>query len=142
MIEKISDFIISILPSSALFYIIFLFSIFALSLGLILFFSKRLKKKNKLSDNKNKKEITFDMLKEIVNNKNATSKDLASALILFSENFELKGNEKDAFEFFKKVLTHKNRDKNLFKIYQEKIVSKYKNFKDQLNEIEKEALNK
>ncbi len=142
MIEKISDFIISILPSSALFYIIFLFSIAILSLVLIMFFAKKSKKKHKANPNKDNKKITFEMLKEIVNNKNATSKDLASALILFSENFDIKGNEKDAFEFFKKVLNHKNRDKNLFKIYQEKIVSKYKSFESQLNEIEKKALNK
>ncbi|QCT94846.1 hypothetical protein FE773_06510 [Caminibacter mediatlanticus TB-2] len=139
MIEKIVDFFISILPSSAFFYVFYLFIVVILSI-LIILLSTRVE--NKDVSNDAKQEITFEMLYKIAKNKNSTSKDLASALILFSENFNIKGNERGAFDFFKQILNHQNRNKEIFNIYQNKIVKKFSDYSKQLNEIERDALNK
>jgi len=138
MIENISDFILNLLPGNMLFYIYYLAFIFFLSLLLIFYFSKKAKKKSKTSQ---KKEITLDDLLKIASSSKSISKDLLFAINYFTKNFSVDMNEKTSFEFFKKLLNHKNRQKELFDIFHGNILPKNLKYKNELDKIEKEALN-
>ena len=139
MIEKVSDFIISLLPSNSVVFIIYLIVFSFFSIFLIFILSKN--KKNKQFQN-NKKELTIDDLLNIAKNQKSTLKDLIFILEYFLNNFKVKNNEKKSFELFKKVLNHKNRSKILFDIYHGKLLPSNLEYKDRLDKIEKEALNK
>jgi len=135
--EEISDFIISLLPSSSVTFLIYLGMVVILSVGLILIFSK----KSKLNEDI-KKEITIEDLLKIAKNKNSTTKDLLFTFEYFFNNFKVKDNEKKSIELFKLVLNHKNRNKELFDFFHGKILPANLEYKKVLDQLEKEALNK
>lgn len=139
MIENISDFILNLLPdNNKFFYIYYLVFIFLFSLLLIFYFSKKVKKS---SDTTEKKEITLKNLLNIASSDKSTSKDLLFAMNYFAENFGVDMDKNISMEFFKKLLNHKNRQKALFDIFHGKILPKNLKYKNELNAIEKEALN-
>ncbi len=138
MIENISDFILNLLPSNIFIYIYYLVFIFFLSLLVIFYFSKKVKNESKTSQ---KKEITLDDLLKIALSSKSTSKDLLFAINYFAENFSVGMDKKTSLEFFKKLLNHKNRQKKLFDIFHGNILPKNLKYKNELNKIEKEALN-
>ena len=136
--EKISDFLISLLPSSVYTFLVYLLivTLFSISLIFILAIKNRPKKQ------KIKKEITIDDLLKIANNQKSTTKDLIFALNYFLNNFKVNNNEKKSFEFFKKILNHKNRSKEIFDIFHRKILPANLEYKNELDQLEKKALNK
>ncbi len=136
--EKISDFLISLLPSSVYTFLVYLLivTLFSISLIFILVIKNRPKKQ------KIKKEITIDDLLKIANNQKSTTKDLIFALNYFLNNFKVNNNEKKSFEFFKKILNHKNRSKEIFDIFHGKILPANLEYKNELDQLEKKALNK
>ncbi len=140
MIEEISDFLISLLPSNALIFIIYLVFITVFSVLLIILLSK---KKNKSKNAQiPKKELTIDDLLEIAKSKKSNINDLKFALEYFLNHFKIKDDEKKSFELFEKILNHKNRSKILFNIYHGKILPENLEYKNKLDSIEKKALNK
>jgi sulfur carrier protein ThiS len=126
-------------PNSPLAYIIYLGGITILCVFLIFYFAKKSEKQNKY--NKNKEITLTDLLKIAANNKSSTA-DLLAALQLFNEKFVVAQNKEKSIEFFKKVLNHKNRHKSLFDYFHGSTLPKNITFKDELNKLEREALNK
>ena len=102
---------------------------------MIFFIYKKFSKK----ESNNVKKLSFDDLLQIVNNPKSTIKDLLFALIYFNENFKV---DEKSFEFFRKCLNHNNRNKVLFDYFHNEIMSKYPEFKNKLDKIEREALNR
>ncbi len=136
--EKISDFLISLLPSSVYTFLVYLLIVTLFSISLIFILAiKNRKKKQKI-----KKEITIDDLLKIANNQKSTTKDLIFALNYFLNNFKVNNNEKKSFEFFKRILNHKNRSKEIFDIFHGKILPANLEYKNELDQLEKKALNK
>ena len=132
------DFILSSLPSSPIVFLIYLGLVSFISILIILLLSKKEKKEKTPKKNK----ITIDDLIKIAKNKNSTLKDLEFAMNYFLGNFKVEDNEKKSFEFFRLVLNHKNRAKNLFDIFHGKILPANLKYKDRLDELEKKALNR
>ena len=139
MVEEVSDFLISLLPSNGVVFILYLAFVTFFSIFLIYLISK-MKKKEKPQESK--KELTIDDLITVANNKNSNTNDLIFTLEYFLKNFKIKDNEKKSFELFKKVLNHKNRSKKLFDIYHGKLLPSNLEYKNILDKLEKEALNK
>ena len=139
MIENISDFILNLLPGNMLFYIYYLAFIFFISLILIYFFYKKAQKKPKTKTSP--KNITLNDLLKIASSSKSTTKDLLFAINYFAENFSVDMDEKTSLEFFKKLLNHKNRQKVLFDVFHGSILPKNLKYKNELDKIEKEALN-
>jgi len=123
--------------------LIFLFIFFALILLLLiifLIFKLFNKTDKKVIKHQTKTEILdFEDLLEVVKNPNSDSKKLLETLIYFNENFEIKDEDK-YFIFLSRILTHPNRDKNLFQYFHKFIKPRYKEFKEKLNLIEEKAL--
>ena len=136
MIEKITDFVISLLPFRWWVYPAFLLCSVILSVLIVFLLSLKKKKKNA------KKELTLEDLLKISKNPKSTSSDLMSALMLFNERFSVEKNEKKSFEFFKNVLTHKRRNKKMFDYFHDTIIRKNPKYKNKLEDLEKKALNK
>jgi len=129
------DFILDFLPKENYFFLLYLFLVFVFSTVLIFFIYKRFSKKKSNSI----KKLSLNDLLKIVDNPNSTTKDLLFTLIYFNENFKV---DNKSFEFFRKCLNHNNRNKALFDYFHNEIVSKYPEFKDKLDKIEREALNR
>jgi len=129
------DFILDFLPKENYFFLLYLFLVFLISTVLIFFIYKKFSKKESNSI----KRISFDDLLKIVDNPNSTTKDLLFALVYFNENFNI---DNKSFEFFRKCLNHNNRNKALFDYFHTEIMAKYPKFKDRLDKIEREALNR
>ena len=136
----ISDKILDIFPSTPFAFLVYLGVITFFGILIIFYFAKKLKESKK--QEKKDDKLTISSLLEIAINPNSSSKDLLSALILYNENFKVEDDVKHSLDFFKKALNHKNRKKAFFDYFHEKILPKNPKFKKQLNEIEKEALNK
>ena len=136
LIDKIEDFF----PSTPLAYLIYLGFFIFFGIMLIYMISK-LKPSKKESHQKNNK-LTLDDLLDIANNPKSDRADLIVAIELFYQNFKVKEDEKKSFEFFEKLLNHKNRDKNLFDIFHGKILPANLEYKDRLDKLERKALNK
>ena len=136
--EKISDFIISLLPSEVYTFLIYLLIVTLFSIFLIFILAR----KNRQKKQNSKKEITIDDLLKIADNPKSTEKDLIFALNYFLNYFKVKNNEKKSFEFFKKILNHKNRSKEIFNIFHGKILPANLEYKNELDKLEKRALNK
>jgi hypothetical protein len=134
------DFIENFFPDSPFAFLIYLFLFFLIT-TMFIFIVYKFSKKEQIAKEKPKKELTIDDLLKIVKNKNSTLQDLAFALEYFNEKFRVNNFPDKALEFFKSLLTHKNRNKILFDIFHNKTVELNQDFKDQLNQIEKEALN-
>jgi cbb3-type cytochrome oxidase subunit 3 len=135
------DFIENFFPNTPLAFLIFIFSFFLITTVFILVIAKILKKEKKTINNK-QKELTIDNLVEIVKNKKSNINDLVFALEYFNDKFSVREFPDKAFEFFKMLLIHKSRSKILFDIFHNKTIPSNKDFKEQLNKIESEALNK
>ena len=136
----ISDKILDIFPSTPFAFLVYLGVITFFGILIIFYFAKKLKESKK--QEKKDDKLTISSLLEIATNPNSSSKDLLSALILYNENFKVEDNVKHSLDFFKKVLNHKNRKKAFFDYFHGNVLPKNPKFKKQLNEIEKEALNK
>lgn len=136
LIDKIED----LFPQTPLAYLIYLAFFIFFGILMIVMISK-LKPSKKEQKNKNK-ELTLDDLLEVANNPKSDRADLIVAIELFYQNFKVSQDEKKAFEFFEKVLNHKNRDKNIFNIFHGKILPANIEYKDRLDKLERKALNK
>jgi hypothetical protein len=139
VIEKISDFLISLLPSSPLFFLVYLIVFVILCVVMIFIFAK---KKRKKSVTENIKKINIDDLIKIVNNKKSSNKDIIAAAMLYLENFTVEKEKNKSFIFFEKLLNHPSRSKVVFDIFHGKILPNNIKYKDKLDEIERNALNK
>ena len=138
MIEKISDFLITLLPQNPLFFLLYLFLFLVVSVVFIFLIAKRKPKTDKAS----KKELSLEDLIRIVSNPKSSTKDLISAAMLYVQNFSVESDEKKSFEFFKKLLNHPKRNKAVFDYFHGVILPKNIKFKDKLDELERKALNK
>jgi len=142
-LSVISDKILDLFPSTPFAFLIYLGVITFFSILLIFYFSKKKPKKSKKQEKRNDdNKLTIESLLEIANNPKSNSQDLLSALVLYNENFKVEDDVKKSFEFFKKVLNHKNRKKAFFDYFHGNIIPNNIKFKNELDKIEKEALNK
>ncbi|AZV46569.1 hypothetical protein C3L23_04560 [Nautilia sp. PV-1] len=137
----VSDIVWNVFPSTPLAFLAYLGIITFLCLLIIFYLARKNKNKKKTATNKNK-ELTLEDLLKIANNPKSTTSDLLTALKLFNENFVVAQNKEKSFEFFEKILFHKNRHKKLFDYYHGSILPKNITFKDELDKLEKKALNK
>jgi len=137
----ISDEIWDISPNSPLAYVVYLVAISVICVFLIFYFAKKSKKQTKHSIREHK-ELTLEDLLKIASNPKSSTADLLVALQLFNKNFVVAQNKEKSMDFFKKVLNHKNRHKSLFDYFHGSILPKNITFKDELDKLEKEALNK
>ena len=108
---------------------------------LIFYFARKYKKQNRPVQNEHK-EVTLSDLLNIANNPKSTTADLLSALMLFNEKFVVAQDKENSIVFFEKVLNHKNRHKKLFDYFHGAVLPKNITFKDELDKLEKKALNK
>jgi hypothetical protein len=136
----ISDTVWNIFPSTPLAFLAYLGVVTFLSLVIIFYLAR--KHKNKKPSVQKRKELTVDDLLKIANNPKSTTSDLLAALRLFNENFTVAQDKEKSFELFEKILFHKNRHKKLFDYYHGSILPKNITFKDELDKLEKKALNK
>jgi hypothetical protein len=134
VIENLSDFLISLLPSKWWFYPAFL--IFSVVFGVLLILIMSLFRKK---DKNNK--LSIDDLIKISSNPKAKEKDLLGALIAYNENFRIKNEEKKSLKFLEQILKHKNRSKKIFDFIHNEIVKNNEEYKKILDEMEKKALN-
>ncbi len=135
----IVDFLLNDIPSKSYFYLIYLLIITFFSFFLIFYFSKKAKKTKNF--NKSKKLTLEDLLK-IAKNSKSNTKDLLFALVYFSETFKVKQNKDKSIKLFKLILNHKNRNKSLFDFFHGNILPANLEFKDELDKLEREALNR
>jgi Na+/melibiose symporter-like transporter len=137
----ISESIWDLSPNSPIAFIVYLLLITVICVFLIFYFAKK-SKKTKQKTAATKKEVTLDNLLEIANNSKSSTSDLLSALILFNEKFVVAQDKEKSLQFFEKILNHKNRQKKLFDYFHGSILPKNITFKDELDKLEKKALNK
>jgi len=137
----ISDGVWDLSPNSPLAYIIYLLTITCICVFLIFYFAKKSKKQTKHSIREHK-ELTLEDLLKIASNPKSSTADLLIALQLFNEKFVIAQNKEKSMDFLKTVLNHKNRHKRLFDYFHGNILPKNITFKDELDKLEKEALNK
>ena len=128
-------------PNSPIAFIVYLLLITVICVFLIFYFAKK-SKKTKQKTAATKKEVTLDDLLKIANNSKSSTSDLLSALMLFNEKFVVAQDKEKSLQFFEKILNHKNRQKKLFDYFQGSILPKNITFKDELDKLEKKALNK
>ena len=138
-LTSISDLVLDIFPSTPFTFLIYLVIITFFSVLIIFYFAKKPKQGPK---QKNEDKLTIDSLLKIANDPKSNTQDLLSALMLYNENFKVEDDVKKSMEFFKKVLNHKNRKKAFFDYFHGNILPKNLKFKDELDKIEREALNK
>jgi len=136
----IFDFILDLLPNTDYFFLFYLLGVFLVSILLIFFLSKKFKNNN--PQNNITKEITIDDLLKIANNSKSTLKDLLFALTYFNEHLDFNKNINKSFELLKKILNHQNRNKALFDYFHGNILPNNLKYKNELNKLEQEALNK
>ncbi len=132
------DFIENFLPSSPVFYLIYLGGVIVFSVLMIFWLAKKQKKKKK---NSVKKELSIDDLIRIASNPKSTQADLLSALMLYNDKFNVSDDKDKALKFFQKILNHKNRNKVHFDYFHGKVLPKNLKYKNELDELEKKALN-
>jgi hypothetical protein len=137
------DFIEDFFPNSPYAFILFLFLFFLISTLLVLIVAKFVNK-NKSFETKtgDVKQLTLDDLIEIVSKEDATSDDLIFAINYFNKDFNVKFSPDKAFTFFKLLLSHKNRNKEIFNLFHNETLKSNKEFESQLNKIERECLNR
>ena len=134
----VSDIILDIFPSTPFAFLVYLGIITFFGVLLIFYFARKPKESKKEEKNDN---LTIDSLLKIAINPKSNSKDLLSALMLYNENFKVENDVKKSMEFFKSVLNHKNRKKAFFDYFHGNILPNNIKFKDELDKIEREALN-
>ena len=134
------DFLENFFPNSPIAFILFLFFFFLITTVFIYIIYILNKKEKSNTVEKNKKIIIDDLIK-IAKNSKSNIKDLVFAIEYFNTEFKVENFPDKAFEFFKALLSHKNRNKILFDIFHEKTVKLNNQFEEQLNKIEKDCLN-
>jgi hypothetical protein len=134
-------YIINISPSSPIAYLVYLFLFTIFSIALIFIFARKNNEKV-IKKEEPKREITIKELLNIVKNPKSSAADLVVAIRLFNENINMENYAKESFEFFDKLLTHKNRNKELFRYFHDVIVPNNTKYKAELEKIERKALNK
>jgi len=88
-----------------------------------------------------KNYIDFDDLMDIVKNPNTSSEKLLETLKIFNNNFVIDSeNEQKYLIFLSRILTHKNVSKDVFQYFHKDLKSKNKNYKIELEAIERKAL--
>ena len=137
----ISDKILDIFPSTPFAFLVYL-GIITFFSTLIIFYFSRKKSHKPTKEEKRDNKLTIDSLLKIATNPKSNSKDLLSALVLYNENFKVEDDVKKSMEFFKRVLNHKNRKKAFFDYFHGNVLPNNLKFKDELDKIEREALNK
>jgi hypothetical protein len=135
-----SDTVWDVFPNSPLAFLVYLGGVFIFCLLLIFYFARKKDKENNKKESP--KEVTLDDLLKIANNPKSTTADLLSALMLYNDRFNVAENKEKSMLFFEKVLNHKHRHKKLFDYFHGSILPKNIKFKDELDELEKKALNK
>ncbi len=138
LIDKIED----LFPSTPLAFLIYLGAFSLISVILIFVAAKIFNKPKKTTKTPSKKELSIDDLLKIAKNPKSSKVDLITAIELFVQNFKIKDDEKKSFEFFEKLLNHKNRDKKIFDIFHGKVIAANIEYKDRLDKMERKALNK
>jgi hypothetical protein len=136
------DFIENFFPNTPLAFLIFLFLFFIITTFFILIVAKLMKNEKVTEKNNIQKKLTIDNLIEIAKNQKSTLEDLIFSIKYFNDTFKVKEFPDKAFEFFKLLLSNKNRKKILFDIFHNETIKLNKDFEEQLNKIEKECLNK
>ena len=136
----ISEGVWDISPSSPVAFVIYLGLITVFCVIMIIYFAKKAKK----SENRQniKKELTLDDLLKIAKSSKSKAADLMTALMLFNEKFTVEQNKEKSLQLFEKILNHDNRHKKLFDYFHGSILPKNIKFKNELDELEKKALNK
>ena len=140
-LSVISDTILDVFPSTPFAFLIYLGVITFFSILIIFYFATK-KPKGSKKEEKTDDKLTIESLLKTANNPKSNSKDLLTALMLYNENFKVENDVKKSMEFFEKVLNHKNRKKAFFDYSHGNILPNNIKFKDELDKIEKEALNK
>jgi len=83
----------------------------------------------------------FEELMEIAQNPNSTSKELKKALMSFNDNYPISDeNLKESMIFLTYLLSHKNRNKELFDIIHKEVKVSNKKFKDEISKVEMKCL--
>ncbi len=136
--NSLSDFFWDLFPSSPFYYIAYMLFVMAIGLFLIIYFSKQ--KPEEMQETK--QEATLDDLLKIAKSSKSTTQDLLAALLLFDEKFKVEDDYRKSLQFFKLVLNHKKAtSKKIFDIFHGKILPANIKFKNELDKIEREALN-
>ncbi|NPA11676.1 MAG: hypothetical protein GXO62_05495 [Epsilonproteobacteria bacterium] len=136
------DFILDLLPNDDYFYLYYLAGFVVVTSALIIYFAKKFNKpKPKQAPVERPKELTLNDLIDMVSNPNASASDLYVALQLYHEKYKVHDDVGNSLTFFKKALNHKNKAKALFDFYHDVIMPANTQYKDQLDKIEREALN-
>ncbi len=135
-----SDTVWDLFPNSPVAFLIYLGGFTLFCVLLIFYFAKRSNKKTEKKTEK--KELTIDDLIKIANNPKSGVSDLLAALKLYNGKFVVAMDKEKSIEFLKKVLNHKHREKVLFDYFHGSILPKNITFRDVLDKLEKEALNK
>ena len=137
----LSDNIWDFFPSTPLAYLGYLLFITTVCLYIIYKLSKKAKT-GKKTDAPKKKEFTLDDLLEISENSNSTTAELLSAMLVFQEKYVVAQDKEKSLKFFENILNHKNRHKKVFDYFHGVILPKNITFKDELDKLEKRALNR
>ncbi|ACM92064.1 hypothetical protein NAMH_0883 [Nautilia profundicola AmH] len=137
----LSDTVWDLSPNSPLAFIIYLILITVICLFFIFYFARKSKNNNTNKSQKHHK-LTLDDLIDIADNPKSNTADLLSALMLFNEKFVVAQDKEKSMLFFEKILNHKHRHKKLFDYFHGSILPKNITYKDELDTLEKKALNK
>jgi len=139
----LSDGVWDFFPDTPLAYIGYMVFIFSLCMLIILYIARKFKTSQKKNIPTNeKKEYTLDELLKIAQNPQTSLSELLSVLLVYNEKFTVKDDVEKSLLFFETVLNHKNRDKKLFDFFHGTVLPKNIMFKDELDALEKKALNK
>jgi hypothetical protein len=139
----IVDFILDLLPDDDYFYLFYLAGFSIITTIFLLYVAKKFKTTKPAPSNspaKKEDQLTIDKLIKMVEDPKASPADLLVALQLYHANFRVENDVKKSLEFFKKTLFHKSRSKNLFDFFHGTILPANLKFKQELDKLEKEAL--
>ena len=124
----------------------FLIAILVISLILgviaVLIISKKPKKSTKSVKKVVEDILDFEDLVAVLKNGETSSEKLLDTLKTFNENFTIDENNAQKYlVFLSRVLTHKNKNKDIFNYFHKEVKGKNLKFKKELESIEMKALN-
>jgi len=124
----------------------FLIAILVISLILgviaVLIISKKPKKSTKSVKKVDEDILDFEDLVAVLKNGETSSEKLLDTLKTFNENFTIdEDNAQKYLVFLSRVLTHKNKNKDIFNYFHKEVKGKNLKFKKELESIEMKALN-
>ena len=138
--SAVSDFFWDLFPNSPFYFIAYMLFVVAIGLFIIIYFSKQKPKEENLPKNK---EVTLDDLLKIAKSSKSTTQDLVATLLMYNEKFRVEDDYQKSMEFFKSLLNHEKASaKKIFEIFHGQILPNNLKFKNELDKIEREALNK